>query len=128
ERWMKDSTLPHPADIRRLREQVLASDDALVTLAMAARGREFTTIETAEHDLRLARELGLRITIHIGLGANGPKYRGIERMYERKLLGPDLTFLHCCNCSDRDFQCMAETGTTASVSSQIAATCGGFGL
>ena len=38
ERWMKESTLPHPADIRRLREHVLASDDALVTLAMAARG------------------------------------------------------------------------------------------
>ena len=81
ERWMKESTLPHPADIRRLRERVLVSDDALVTLAMAARGPEFTTIETTEHDLRLARELGLRITIHIGLGANGPKYRGVERMH-----------------------------------------------
>ncbi len=128
ERWMGQSTLPHPADIRRLRKDVLASDGGLVTLAMAARGPEFTTIETVENDVRLARELGLRVTIHIGLGANGPKYRGAERMYERKLLGPDLTFLHCCNCSDRDFQCMAETGTTASVSSQIAATCGGFGL
>ena len=31
----------------------------LVTLAMAARGPEFTTIETVEHDVRLARELGL---------------------------------------------------------------------
>ncbi len=45
ERWMKESTLPHPADIRRLRDHVLTSDDALVTLAMAARGPEFTTIE-----------------------------------------------------------------------------------
>ena len=128
ERWMKESTLPHPADIRRLREQVLSSDDALVTLAMAARGPEFTTIETTEHDLRLARELGLRITIHIGLGANGPKYRGVERMHQRKLLGPDVTFVHCCNCSDHEFHLMAETGTTACVSAQIASTCGGFGL
>ena len=68
ERWMNQSTLPHPADIRRLREQVLATDAALVTLAMAARGPEFTTIETTEHDVRLARELELRVTIHIGLG------------------------------------------------------------
>ena len=128
ERWMKESTLPHPADIRRLREQALSSDDALVTLAMAARGPEFTTIETTEHDLRLARELGLRITIHIGLGANGPKYRGVERMHQRKLLGPDVTFVHCCNCSDHEFHLMAETGTTACVSAQIASTCGGFGL
>ena len=95
---------------------------------MAARGPEFTTIETTEHDLRLARELGLRITIHIGLGANGPKYRGVERMHQRKLLGPDVTFVHCCNCSDHEFHLMAETGTTACVSAQIASTCGGFGL
>ena len=95
---------------------------------MAARGPEFTTIETTEHDLTLARELGLRITIHIGLGANGPKYRGVERMHQRKLLGPDVTFVHCCNCSDHEFHLMAETGTTACVSAQIASTCGGFGL
>jgi 5-methylthioadenosine/S-adenosylhomocysteine deaminase len=128
ERWMKESKLPHPADIRRLRENVLGGDDALVTLAMAARGPEFTTIETVEHDVRLARELGLRVTIHIGLGANGPKYRGIERMHERRLLGPDITFVHCCNSSDHEFRLMAETGTTASVSAQIASLCGGFGL
>jgi len=128
ERWMRESTLPHPADIRRLRERELASDDALVTLAMAARGPEFTTIETVEGDLRLARELGLRITIHVGLGANGPKYRGVERMHQHKLLGPDVTFVHCCNCSDHEMHLMAETGATASVSAQIAALCGGFGL
>jgi 5-methylthioadenosine/S-adenosylhomocysteine deaminase len=128
ERWMKESTLPHPADIRRLREQTLTSDDALVTLAMAARGPEFTTIETTEHDVKVARELGLRITIHIGLGSNGPKYRGVERMHQRGLLGPDITFVHCCSCADHEFHLMAETGTTASVSAQIASTCGGFGL
>ena len=128
ERWMKESTLPHPADIRRLREQVLTSDDALVTLAMAARGPEFTTIEITEHDVKLARELGLRITIHIGLGSNGPKYRGVERMHQHKLLGPDIAFVHCCNCSDHEFHLMADTGTTACVSAQIASTCGGFGL
>jgi cytosine/adenosine deaminase-related metal-dependent hydrolase len=128
ERWMKESTLPHPADICRLRKGALASDNALVTLAMAARGPEFTTIETTDHDVKLARELGLRITIHIGLGPNGPKYRGVERMHQRRLLGPDVTFVHCCNCSDHEFRLMTETGTTASVSAQIASTCGGFGL
>jgi cytosine/adenosine deaminase-related metal-dependent hydrolase len=128
ERWMKESTLPHPADIRRLRERALPGDDGLVTLAMAARGPEFTTIETTEGDVRLARELSLRVTIHIGLGSNGPKYRGVERMHARNLLGPDITFVHCCNCSDHEFRLMADTGTTASVSTQIAALCSGFGL
>jgi 5-methylthioadenosine/S-adenosylhomocysteine deaminase len=128
ERWMKESALPHPSDIRRLRKGSLASDDALVTLAMACRGPEFTTLETTEHDVRLARELNVRVSIHIGLGQNGPKYRGVGRMHERNLLGPDITFVHCCNCSDHEFRCMADTGTTASVSCQIASMCGGFGL
>lgn len=128
QQWMMQSTLPHPADIRRLRERVLGSDDGLVTLAMAARGPEFSTLDIVEHDVRLARELGLRVTIHIGLGANGPKYRGVERMDERGLLGPDITFVHCCTSSDRELALMAQTGTTASVSSQIAMLARGFGL
>jgi 5-methylthioadenosine/S-adenosylhomocysteine deaminase len=128
ERWMKDSILPHPADIRRLREGPLTSDEGLVTLAMAARGPEFTTIEMVAHDMGLARDLGLRVTIHVGLGANGPKYRGIERMHAHGLLGPDLTFVHCCNSSDHELALMADVGASASVSAQIATLCGGFGL
>jgi len=95
---------------------------------MAARGPEFTTIETVTHDVCLARDLGLRVTIHIGLGANGPKYRGIDRMHTHGLLGPDLTFVHCCNSSDHELALMADTGATASVSAQIATLCGGLGL
>ena len=39
-----------------------------------------------------------------------------------------MTFVHCCNSSDHELALMAETGTTASVSAQIASLCGGFGL
>ena len=127
-RWMSESTLPHPADIRRVRTQILPSDAGLVTMAMAARGPEFTTMEVVEHDIRLARELSLRVTLHIGLGPLGPKYRGVERMQERGLLGPDITLCHCCTCSDRELRMIADTGTTATVSAQMAALSEGFGL
>ena len=126
--WMRDSTLPHPADIRRVRERVLPSDDGLVTMAMAARGPEFSTMHVVEHDIGLARELGLRVTLHIGLGVLGPKYRGVERMHARGLLGPDITLCHCCTCSDRELRLIADTGTTATVSTQMAALSEGFGV
>jgi cytosine/adenosine deaminase-related metal-dependent hydrolase len=126
--WMRDSTLPHPADIRRVRERVLPSDSGLLTMAMAARGPEFSTMDVVEHDVRLARELGLRVTLHIGLGALGPRYRGVERMHERRLLGPDITLCHCCTCSDRELRMIADTETTATVSTQIAALSEGFGI
>ena len=94
---------------------------------MAARGPEFTTIETVERDVRLARELGLRVTIHIGLGANGPKYRGIERMHEHGLLGPDVTFVHCCNSSDHELHDGGDRNDGIGVGADRD-LCGGFGL
>jgi len=127
-RWMAESTLPHPSDIRRVREKLLTTDEGLITMAMAARGPEFSTMDVVEHDIRLARELGLRVTIHIGLGNNGPKYRGIERMHQRGLLGPDLTFVHCCTSGDHELKLLADSGSTASVSAQIAMACRGFGV
>jgi cytosine/adenosine deaminase-related metal-dependent hydrolase len=126
--WMSESVLPHPADIGRVRSDILPSDDGLLTMAMAARGPEFSTMETVEHDIRLARTLGLRVTIHIGLGALGPKYRGVERMHARGLLGPDITLCHCCTCSDPELRMIADTGTTVTVSTQMAALSEGFGI
>lgn len=126
--WMKDSKLPHLADIRRVREKLLPSDDSLVTLAMAARGPEFCTMDVVAHDVKLARELGLRITMHIGMGEAGARNRAIAKMHERRLLGPDLTCLHCCTSGDDELKMLADTGTTASVSSLMAMLAGGFGL
>jgi cytosine/adenosine deaminase-related metal-dependent hydrolase len=125
---MAQSNEPHPSDIRRVRERVLPGDDGLITMAMAARGLEFSTIEVVEQDIRLARELGLRVTMHVGLGANGPKWRSIESIHARGLLAEDLTFVHCCTSSDHEFALLAETGATASVSPQIAMLAKGFGM
>lgn len=131
EPWMFDSELPHLSDIRRVRADLLPSNDGLVTLAMAARGPEFTKMDIVEHDLALARELDLRVTIHIGFvgfAASGQGKPGISHMHERGLLGPDLTFVHCCRCSDHEFHLLKETGGTTAVSAQMAMLAGGFGI
>lgn len=131
EPWMFDSTLPHLSDIRRVRSDLLPSDDGLLTLAMAARGPEFTKMDVVEQDVALARELDLRVTIHIGFvgfAASGQGKPGIKDMHERGLLGPDLTFVHCCRCSDHEFQLLKDTGGTTSVSAQMAMLAGGFGI
>ncbi len=48
--WWFNSSLEHPEDIRRLRTQYFSSDDQLLTLALAPRGPEFTTMEVVRHD------------------------------------------------------------------------------
>jgi 5-methylthioadenosine/S-adenosylhomocysteine deaminase len=126
--WVMESTRPHPDDMRRIRSEHFSSDDDLLTLAMAARGPEFSTMDVVAQDLGMARDLGARVTMHIGDGEYGPKYRGIERMAAAGLLGPDLTFVHVCTASDAELDAMAEHGVSASVSPHIEAAMAGIGV
>jgi 5-methylthioadenosine/S-adenosylhomocysteine deaminase len=66
--------------------------------------------------------------MHIGMGDAGARNRAIEKMHHHHLLGPDLTCLHCCTSGDAELKLLADTGTTASVSSFMAMLAGGFGL
>lgn len=117
--WYYQSTLRHPEDVNRLRREQFSNNEGLVTLAMAIRGPDFSTMEVVAHDLQLARELGLRVTMHIGGGLHGGKMRSIERMHEAGLLGPDMTFVHCNCCADHELRMMAESGGTASVAARV---------
>jgi 5-methylthioadenosine/S-adenosylhomocysteine deaminase len=117
--WQPVSSVDHPADdVRRLREGRLASDDALVTLALAPRGNQFATMEVTERDWQLADDLGIRISCHFGDGEWG-KGRPIAALAERGLLGPTMTFVHCNSLADDELKLMADAGVTASCSPDI---------
>lgn len=117
--WYQQSTLRHPGDIRRLREQYFSANEGRVTLMMAIRGPDFSTLETTLDDIKLARELGLRMTMHIGGGLLGKQAKSVERMREAGVLGPDMTFVHCNCCTDQALRLIAESGGTASVSARV---------
>lgn len=114
--WWYNSSLKHPEDIRRLREQYFSSEDQLITLGMATRGPEFSTMEVIRHDWGLARSVGAPITVHVGVSEYGFS-GGIKRMYEEGLLGPDTTYVHCTTLSDEELRYIVDTGGTFSVSS-----------
>ncbi|HLZ60467.1 MAG TPA: amidohydrolase family protein [Ktedonosporobacter sp.] len=116
--WWFNSSLTHPEDIKRLRPQYFASEDQLLTLALAPRGPEFTTMEVVRHDWALAREVGAPITVHVGVGDNGFS-GGIKRMYEAGLLGPDTTYIHCCTLSDDELKYIVDTGGTFSIATAV---------
>lgn len=113
--WMFDSDRGHPDDIRRLRTRYFSSDDQLLTLAMAARGPEMARREVWLGDLRLARELGIRSSIHMGAYARNAPVRGIAQMHEAGVLGDDLTFVHCCHSGCDEIAMMADAGVSASL-------------
>lgn len=113
--WMFDSQRGHPQDIRRLRDRYFSSDDQLLTLAMAARGPEMARREVWLDDLRLARELDIRSTIHMGAYARNASVRAIAQMHEAGVLGDDLTFVHCCFSGADEIAMMADSGVSASL-------------
>ena len=116
--WWHDSKLKHPHDITRLAKQYFSSGDQLMTLALAPRGPEFTTFEVSKHDWELAREVGVRISVHVGVGMAG-KHGKLGAMGKAGLLGPDTTYIHCCTLSDEELQMIADTGGTVSIASPI---------
>ncbi|MBV9748445.1 MAG: amidohydrolase family protein [Acetobacteraceae bacterium] len=113
--WTLRSTRPHPPDIRRLRRQYFASDDQLLTLAMAARGPEMTDAATWQADLALARELGLRSTVHVGAYPHNARHAAVRQMHAAGALGPDITFVHCSRCAEDEIRMMADGGVTVSL-------------
>jgi cytosine/adenosine deaminase-related metal-dependent hydrolase len=112
------NAVPHPEDARRVREQHFPTDDGLVTMAMALRGPEIATKETTVTDYELARELGLRITVHVGNGEMA-KDRPLAWLHDEGLMGDDVTYVHCNAVGDDELAMIAATGGTASCSPDI---------
>ena len=95
--------LPYPRDeIRRLRVGRFASDDQLLTLAMAILGPDWGEYEVAKHDILLAREYALINSAHT-YGRVGSRVveDGYPRLAAEGLLGPDHNIGHG-NCFEND--------------------------
>jgi len=114
--WFDPASSADWSDLRRLRRE-RPSDDGLVTLAAALRGPDFGTVDVAVEDWRVARELGLPITVHIGVA--GFADRPVAALAERGLLGPDTTYVHCSRLHDDELAMIAGSGGTASVATEV---------
>lgn len=113
--WWAYSAREHPEDIRRIRKQYFQSDDQLLTLALAARAPGNTTPEVATHDWKLARDLGIRISVHVGMRLTGVHVHHVKTLHELGLMGPDTTYIHCTDSTDEELDLIARSGGSASV-------------
>lgn len=98
-------SIQYPQDIRRLRKQYFSSADQLVTLALA-------TAFDPNH-WRIAREVGAPITLH----ANGTNE--LLPLAAAKLMGPDVTYIHCCRLTAEEWKLIADTGGTVSIAAPV---------
>jgi cytosine/adenosine deaminase-related metal-dependent hydrolase len=116
--WWHQSSLKHPTDVKRVAKRYFSSKDQLITLALAPRGPEFTTFDVSKHDWELARDLDLRISVHVGVGMAG-KHGKLAEFGRAGLLGPDTTYIHCCTLSNDELRMIADTGGTVSLACPV---------
>jgi len=117
--WWMLSELNHPEDIRRIRETYFSSDDGLLTLAMAARQPGNVNDDVAKHDWALARELGILISVHVGMRLHNLHYTPVKAMHDLGLMGPDVCYIHMTDLTDHEMDLIAETGGKASVAPYV---------
>ncbi|MET9337197.1 amidohydrolase family protein [Nonomuraea sp. NPDC003804] len=98
---------------RRVRERLAGG---LVTMALAAFGPEFGDLDRAVREWRLARELDVPVSVH--MGGQGPESaeRGLAFLDAHGFLGPRTTYIHANHYTDEQLKRIAGSGGSVSVS------------
>lgn len=104
---------------RRIRSQVLNSDDGLITMALATRGTNFCQPEVVRYEWELAKELGIDITVHVAMDRFGHTKGQLLALRDLDLLYPGTTYIHSCHLTDEEWQLVKESGGNVSLSPQI---------
>ncbi len=118
--YWNQSVIAIPADdVRRIRDTYFRSKDGLLTMALATRGPGFCKDEVVTKEWGMARELGLPITIHVGMGRLAGRFAMIKQLERLGLLGPDTTYIHCCYFSEEEWRLVKESGGKISIAAQV---------
>jgi 5-methylthioadenosine/S-adenosylhomocysteine deaminase len=116
--WLPVSDVPQSRDVARIAERWFSSADQLVTLALAPRGPQFATPEATELDFKLAQELDLPVTVHVGDGAWG-RSRPLVWLHERGFATDRTTYVHGNMLADEEFDLIAATGGALSIAPEL---------
>jgi cytosine/adenosine deaminase-related metal-dependent hydrolase len=102
-------------EITRVRSRL--PDDGMM---LGLRGPQLTTMDTTAADVALARELGLRVSVHVHGATGWPSgRRPIADMRERGLLDDRTTIVHGNGISDDQVAMLADAGCSVSISPDV---------
>src|ERR1700722_4164416 len=108
-----DPNPPHPVDARRMRdEQFSTGINGRLRMGMALRGPCFTSPERNAKDFAFARELGLPISLHVGMAGTVDTVTTLQRF---GLLGTDVNYAHGNMLTDEEFDLIAASHGTLSI-------------
>jgi 5-methylthioadenosine/S-adenosylhomocysteine deaminase len=108
-----DPNPPHPLDARRMRdEQFATGTNGRLRMGMALRGPCFTTADRNAEDFAFARDLGLPISLHVGMAGTSDAVTTLQRF---NLLGADVNYAHGNMLTDQEFDLIAASRGTLSI-------------
>ena len=113
--WWGPADPSRAESLRRVASTHFSTTDQLLTLALAPPGPEFASIESTRADWELARELGARISVHVGVGEYGRKGK-LAELAGTGLLGSDTTYVNCATLTGEEIGMIADTGGSFSLS------------
>ena len=108
--WNQSKIAIPKDDVRRVRDKYFSSPDGLLTMQLATRGPGFCMDDVCTQEWTFARELGLPITVHVGMGRLAGRFAMIKQLQRLNLLGSDTTYIHCCYFNDEEWQLVKDTG------------------
>ncbi len=106
-------------DARRIRQQYFNSDDGRVTMGLATRGTGFCKPDVVRFEWELAKELGLNITVHVGMDRFGYTKGQITALRDLDLLYPNTTYVHASHFTDEEWALARDSGGNVSFAPQI---------
>ena len=110
---------PQPPMSWKDAETLFSSDwprgNRLLSPALALQGPEATSWDNAVADIAVARELGVPMSMHVGIPQGTPSQRGVARLHDAGLLGPDMNFVHCLALDQDEIAWIGESGATATL-------------
>jgi 5-methylthioadenosine/S-adenosylhomocysteine deaminase len=108
-----DPNPPHPADARRMRDEFFADGrHGRLRMGLGLRGPAFTSPERNVADFAFARDLGLPVSIHVGMAGTGDAVARLER---DGLLGSDTNYVHGNYLTDKEWDLLAASGGTMTI-------------
>jgi cytosine/adenosine deaminase-related metal-dependent hydrolase len=113
------SEVPMPRqEVSRLRKGKFASGDGLITFGLAILGPYYSTYDVTCADLKLADELDVFASMHVG-GGTGKVADGFERLLDAGLVNRHLTVVHGNDIAPEIVKRLADRGGTFTVTAEI---------
>jgi 5-methylthioadenosine/S-adenosylhomocysteine deaminase len=104
--YVQEHGASYPADVLRVRRELLSDDSALVTMALGIPNGDN---DSARHNAAVARDLGLRTAHHVRPGITPSWLRGLDALL------PHTTYVHGNGLGPEELRIMADSGGSLSV-------------